>query len=142
MGRVIRTESPSRQRTQLMQASALALRTLAGLAPSELTTARDLLAFLALALAELHESVEATAAAWEKRDYWLKADRFRGEWRWAPLIGARLDQALRADDLAAAQSAAADLASALSGVALPARMAASRPWQGAWERWTQVRSGA
>lgn len=119
----------------MLQACALALRTLASLPAADEGEARDLLAFLHLALSEVQESVEATAAAWEKRDYWLKADRFRAEWRWAGAIARRLDQALRSADLGAGMAVAAELASPLSSVAIPARLTGSRPWEGAWRRW-------
>ena len=43
----------------------------------------DLVAFIALALLEIDANIEKTVAPWEKRDYWVKADRFRMQWGWA-----------------------------------------------------------
>jgi hypothetical protein len=33
-------------------------------------------------LREIDAGIDSSAEAWEKRDYWLKADRFRIEWEW------------------------------------------------------------
>ena len=41
-------------------------------------------------LEAIDESIEQSVAAWEKRGYWLKADRFRQEWRWAGDLGRRM----------------------------------------------------
>ncbi len=39
--------------------------------------------------------METTAAAWENRDYYLKADRFRREWDWAGPAAERLYRLIR-----------------------------------------------
>jgi len=33
--------------------------------------------------------------AWEKRDYWMKADRFMREWEWVPETAANVEDVLR-----------------------------------------------
>ena len=43
---------------------------------------QDLAALIVFSLRRLEEGVEQTASAWEKRDYYLKADRFRMQWEW------------------------------------------------------------
>jgi hypothetical protein len=45
---------------------------------------KDMAAALVFALREIHDSVQVTLEAWEKRNYFLKADRFRLEWEWVP----------------------------------------------------------
>jgi hypothetical protein len=41
-----------------------------------------MVAALVLNLREIAATIETTTEAWEKRDYYLKADRFRLEWEW------------------------------------------------------------
>jgi len=43
----------------------------------------DLIAFIIIALIQINKTVEQSATAWEKRNYWIKADKFRLEWVWA-----------------------------------------------------------
>jgi hypothetical protein len=140
MGRVIRTETAARDRRQLLQGLGAALARAADpkCAPEE---QGDILGFSALSLRELSKGVDTSASAWEGRGYWLKADKFRREWGWAADICAALDASLEAKDLGRAALAAARMAPHLASVHVPARMARSRPWQGALQRYQELVSG-
>jgi hypothetical protein len=133
LSRVIRPESAALTRTKLKQNLAVALRRASDERPEN--ERLDILAFMALALQKVSASADETAAAWEKRGYWLKADRFRMEWDWAQTIGDRLAAALHRGDLQAAARAAVSIAEHLQGVKMPAALAAKHPWSGAWEHW-------
>jgi hypothetical protein len=54
----------------------------------------DLSALIVFSLRRLEEGVDQTASAWEKRDYYLKADRFRLEWEWLDDTAYNLETAL------------------------------------------------
>ena len=43
---------------------------------------KDLAALIVFALREIDAGIDSSAAAWEKRDYYVKADRFRRDWAW------------------------------------------------------------
>ncbi|MBN1312109.1 MAG: hypothetical protein JXB30_11885 [Anaerolineae bacterium] len=45
--------------------------------------ARDLAALLVYCLRKIDEGIDDSALAWEKRDYWVKAEQFRARWAWA-----------------------------------------------------------
>jgi len=136
VGRIVHTESGSTRRHRILTGVSQALRAAAQHPQVTDGEAREILAFLALSLTELQESVEDTVTAWERRDYWLKADRFRAEWTWVPEIRGRLEAALRRDDMAEARACGMELARVLSDRRLrPPRKAAERPWRGAWDAW-------
>jgi hypothetical protein len=99
------------------------------------------MAFATLALQEVSRSVEETASAWEKRGYWLKADRFRAEWRWVDPAVEAMSGALVTLDWASVAGAVGKVAGHVAQVKLPARMSRSSPWEGAWERWVVTRGG-
>jgi hypothetical protein len=101
LSRIIRPESAARARERILQATALAIRHAARQSPSS-ADRHDILAFIVLALDEISESVDASAAAWEKRGYWLKADRFRRDWIWVEQVKRKIETALRDEDYAAA----------------------------------------
>lgn len=134
MGRVVRQEALGTQRRKLMQALALALRELVTRTGVDAET-RDLVAFVVLTLRAIAETVQETTAAWEKRGYWVKADRFRLEWAWSEQLARALDQALRAEDWGEITRLALALYPHVSEVKLPKRKRPQRPWEGAWAQW-------
>jgi hypothetical protein len=136
MGRVINTENIATDRTRLMKAMSVALRQLAG-QPGFNNEARDLAAFLVLALEGVAAGVERSVQPWEKRGYWLKADRFRMDWAWVEPAARNLRAALEADDVGGIAATIATLADKLKDVQVPAKHRLGTPWVGAWEKLTQ-----
>ncbi len=133
MGRIINPEGAGKERTQLCKAVVLALRELMRQTQPD-THSQDLAAFIAVALTQIYETVEVSVTAWEKKGYWVKADRFRMEWEWSQNMGARLRAAVVADDWAAVAVTAAQVAQRLMKVDVPVRHHLGTPWEGAYAR--------
>jgi hypothetical protein len=132
MSRIISTESTGKQRTQLTRAIAFALRQLAR--ETEFgDEARDLAAFIAIALKTIAEGIESSVAAWEKRGYWVKADRFRLEWAWTEKVSAGLAQAVKEGDWSTIAALAGKTAEKLSGVRVGERSRLGSAWRGAYK---------
>lgn len=136
MSRVVNPNAVGKRRKMLLQALALALRELMTQTSPDQTT-RDLAAFLVLTLEELAATIHETTEAWEKRGYWVKADRFRLEWEWAGRLAERLRQALLAEDWEEVSRVAAALFGHLGSVKLPKRQRPTRPWEGAWAKFVE-----
>jgi hypothetical protein len=81
MGRVINPDSSGKRRNQLMRSGAEILRRL-GEKQTVDDEARDLTAALVYIFREIDEGIESSAEAWEKRDYWVKAEELRRRWAW------------------------------------------------------------
>ncbi|MDY7076263.1 MAG: hypothetical protein SXV54_04980 [Chloroflexota bacterium] len=81
MSRVISIEGPGKVRNQRRRTIAEALRRLSQ-KPQLDDEAKDLAALIVFCLQDIADTVDRTIAAWEKRDYWMKAERFREQWRW------------------------------------------------------------
>lgn len=133
MGRVINPESAGKERTQLTRAIVLAVRELIQKSDVDQGT-RDLAAFIALALAAVSATIDVSVAAWEKRDYWLKADRFRMEWAWSERLGGEMRKALLSEDWPGVAMTTAQVMQKLKDVQIPKRHNLGTPWVGAWER--------
>ena len=133
MGRIVNPEGAGKQRTQLCKAVVLALRELMKQTEPD-AHSRDLAAFIAISLGKINETVESSVVAWEKRGYWVKADRFRLEWEWSQIMGQRLRQAILADDWATVAVTAAQVAQRLMKVDVPIRHRLGTPWEGAWQQ--------
>lgn len=133
MGRVINPDNVGSERNRMMKALAIALRELVNHNQVD-ATSRDLAAFMVFALEGIAATIERTVAPWEKRDYWLKADRFRLEWAWAGQLAGQLRLAVLDEDWAAIGQLAAQLGDKVNGVKLGKTHRLGTPWQGAWAR--------
>jgi hypothetical protein len=100
---------------------------------------KDMAAGILFALRTIQETIEQAAVAWEKRDYWLKADHFRMDWRWVEQSEKALQQALQDEDWSACADVAAGLVGRMGGVELPKRMPEIPPWKNAWKRISEKR---
>ncbi len=94
MGRIVNVDSPSKIRNQLMRTSAELLRHLSQKAELD-EDARDMASQLVFCLRGIEEGIETSAMAWEKRDYWVKAEQLRHRWAWAGLAATRLENVIR-----------------------------------------------
>ncbi len=131
MSRVIITQSGGKERIQYQRAIILALRELMQKNEVDAST-YDLAAFIVIMLKAIDQSIDQSVAAWEKRGYWIKADRFRQEWHWAIALGERMEVALTSGDWVEAGAVAALILSKLSKVEVPKRHGLGMPWVGAW----------
>ena len=86
-------ENPSVIRTKLSKQIVVAFRNIAkqGLLNDDV---KDSTAYIFFLLKDIQSTIETTAIAWEKRDYWVKADRFRREWQWVDNTLSVLDSIL------------------------------------------------
>lgn len=86
---IINTDGPGKKRSALMRSCAELMRHLM-LQQSITDETKDMLAQLVYCLREIDEGIDESAKAWEKRDYWMKAEEFRANWQWAGSAAAEL----------------------------------------------------
>lgn len=130
MGRLINPESAGKERTQLSKAIVLAVRELAK--QSDVTTeAKDLAAFIALALKNISEGIDVSVAAWEKRGYWVKADRFRMEWMWTGSVADKMKVAIFTDDWGTIAMLMPQIAQKFNKIVVSENHRLGKPWVGA-----------
>jgi hypothetical protein len=102
MGRIThRGETSAKKRHAHLRSCAEVLRLLAvhpavsqGIFDAE---ARDMTAFLVINLRGVYESIDKSAAAWDERDYWKKAEALREKWRWSRTAADELEALILAD---------------------------------------------
>lgn len=132
MSRVINPNNPGKDRNRLRKGIALALRELSKMSEINART-RDLVAFIVLALEAIDETVDVTTKAWEKRDYWIKADRFRMEWDWAGRLGKELRPLVISKDWDAIAAFSPKLFRYVGDINISENHRMGQPWLGAWE---------
>ena len=133
MSRIVRSGSAGKDRILLEKGIVLAIRELAKQSGMDETT-RDLLAFIALSLKTIGETIDESVAAWEKRGYWVKADRFRMEWMWAGRFGDDMKRAIITENWTEVAHITGQLTQKLSTVKIPQRNRLGTPWIGSHKK--------
>jgi hypothetical protein len=85
-------------------------------------------------LEQIFKTIDVSVSAWEKRGYWVKADRFRMEWIWTESLGSRLRNAVLTEDWPVVAMTAAQVAEKLREIDVPKRHKLGTPWVGAWKK--------
>lgn len=136
MSRVYNPDSAGKERNKLVRSVVLALRELMKQQQADGTT-RDLAAFISMALTEINSTIETSVEAWEKRGYWVKADKFRLEWEWTGKLGKIIGEALVHDDWGTIALKSAEIAQKLGKVTIPEHHRLGTPWVGAWKQFNK-----
>jgi len=135
LSRVINPDSAGKDRTRLTKAIVLAVRELAK--QKEVNNeAQDLAAFISLALKTIAEGIDVSVAAWEKRDYWIKADKFRMEWMWSGQYADKMKVAIFTDDWGTIATLIPQIAQKFSKIMVSDNHRLGKPWVGAYKQLT------
>lgn len=132
MSRIIQTDGVGKRRNQLLRAIVISIRELMKQSVVDATT-KDLAAFISNALLSVHDTVGETVGPWEKRGYWVKADRFRLDWAWAKEFGDEMIAAIENEDWAIVAAIAAQTGQRLTTIKVSDKHRMGKPWVGAWE---------
>lgn len=125
-------ESGTTYRNRLTKSIVLAIRKLMQKGQPD-RESLDMAAYAVLALEKISESVNSSATAWEKRDYWLKADRFRMDWAWVDTRSSVLRQAVLDQDWGKIVPELVQVAQNLSKVEVADKNRLGEPWVGAYK---------
>jgi hypothetical protein len=135
MSRVINPESAGKERAQLSKAIVLAVRELAK--QKDVTNeAKDLAAFIALALKTISEGIDISVVAWEKRGYWVKADRFRMDWVWTGQVADKMKVAIFTNDWGTIAMLMPQIAQKFGKIVVSENHRLGKPWVGAFRQLT------
>lgn len=133
MGRIIKLDGAGKVRKQLLREIILAMRNL-GMQKEISEQTRDLIALISINLELISKTIDESVTAWEKRGYWVKADKFRMEWSWCLPLSRTIKEALIEEDWPTVASTTARIAEKLKSIDLPNNHRLGHPWIGAWQR--------
>jgi hypothetical protein len=136
MSRVISIQKPGNIRHRHRRTVAEALRHLS-LKPQLDSEAKDLSALIVFSLHGIADTVEQTIEAWEKRDYYVKAERFRQEWRWLHRITDELSAVIYEGQWSQLPAILARLTPHFADIKIKQMTRKPALWQGAYERFMQ-----
>ena len=133
MSRAVQTYSVGKERTHLCKAIVISIRELMKQSePNQ--SSKDLAAFISIALVAVDATVERTVAPWEKRDYWVKADKFRRDWAWAKPMGEKMRVAVIAENWSDVAAISLEIGTNLKQFQVSERHRMGKPWVGAWQK--------
>jgi hypothetical protein len=95
---------------------------------------KDMAATLVYCFREIAAGIESSAQAWEKRDYWVKAERFRTKWLWPSEAEADLQDIIHNDAWDLLPNFLIDLLPRFSAIKIAKFTRKPSVWEGALER--------
>ncbi len=136
MGRVINTNGPGKRRNQLMRTVAEVLRRMSQKTEID-DEAKDMAALMYFCLVDIDKSIDEAVEAWEKRDYWKKAEEFRYKWRWAGYLAAELKQVILKDEWEKLPALMAQLIPHFADIKINKFTRKADTWLGSYQRLKQ-----
>lgn len=140
MSRIIKTSTPGKERAQLSKAIVITIREFMRKDQVDQGT-RDMVAFIILALREIASGIDKSVAAWEKRGYWVKADKYRLEWRWTGETANDLAQAFEKENWTRISDILAETMGKFMSIKVSDRHRMGKPWLGAESKFQQEETG-
>jgi hypothetical protein len=128
--RIIATSTPGKERAQLRKAIVITIREFMQQKKPDKST-HDMIAFIILALEEIAEGIDKSVAAWEKRGYWVKADKYRLEWQWAGITAKNLRTSFQKNNWAEVANILLEIMGKFDNIKVSSRHRMGKPWQGA-----------
>lgn len=134
MSRIIHSKgTPTTQRNRLRRSIAESLRRL--LIKTEFDAeSKDLTAFIVFCLRDIQGNIHRSAEAWQKRNYYLKADRFIREWEWIGPMERLIASSLVDELWEEIPFLLADLLGKFQDITVSKLTRSSEAWDGAYER--------
>ncbi len=137
MSRVISTDKPGSTRNQHRRTVAEALRRLSQKSRLD-QEAKDLAALIVFALHGIANTVDQTAEAWDKRDYYMKAERFREQWRWLEPLTDELSSVIYESRWEQLPAVLARLMPHFADVTIKQMTRPPSLWEGAYQRFMKA----
>lgn len=96
--------------------------------------AKDMFAALVFSMRAVHESALVTVEAWEKRGYWMKADRFMRNWEWSAEAAANVEDVIRNDAWDLIPRLLAELIPYTADIQVKNMTRSPSAWKGAYDK--------
>ena len=129
----INRDTTAKDRNQQIRNILLSIRELNQMNEVNETT-KDLIAFIAHNLREIYAGIDSSVQAWEKRGYWVKADKYRMEWMWTEGTANRISKALLSENYVEVISTLPKIFDKFKDTSLPKSAKLPADFSGSFER--------
>ena len=137
MTRIIKTSTPGKERAQLSKAIVVTIREFMRQSEPDNDT-KDMIAFIILALREITSGIDKSVAAWEKRGYWVKADKYRMDWAWVLPVEKDLTKVFETEDWGQIAGQLVAIMGRFSTIKVSDKHRMGKPWIGAYKEYQSV----
>jgi hypothetical protein len=134
---IIKTSTPGKERDQLSKAIVITIRAFMRQGEPNHET-NDMVAFVILALKEISSGIDQSVTAWEKRGYWVKADKYRLDWQWAGEMAEKLKHAFTTEDWGNIAELLIDTMTHFSNIKVSDRHRMGQPWINASTKYKSI----
>lgn len=138
MTRIVKTSTPGKERNRLSKAIVVTIREFMRQTEPDDNT-KDMVGFIILALREIASGIDKSVAAWEKRGYWVKADKYRMDWIWVGPVEEDLTTAFKSDDWGQIAGLLVNLMGRFNDVKVSDKHRMGQPWIGAYKEYLGLR---
>lgn len=132
--RIIKNSTPGKERSHLSKAIVVTIREFMRQTEPDNNT-KDMIAFIILALREIADGIDKSVIAWEKRGYWVKADKYRMEWAWVMPFEQELTDYFKSDDWGQIAGKLVNLMARFSSIKVSDKHRMGKPWVGAYKKY-------
>jgi len=131
---IINPSTPGKERARLSKAIVITIRAFMRLEKPD-NNAKNMIAFIILALKEISNGIDHSVTAWEKRGYWIKADKYRMEWRWTGQYAQQLHEAFSSEKWPEITGLLMQIMERFSEIKVSDRHRMGKPWIGALKQY-------
>jgi len=136
MTKLINPSTPGKEKNRLSKAIIITIREFMRMHETNDRT-NDMLAFIILALEEIASGIDRSVEAWEKRGYWVKADKYRMEWQWTEKTAERLRHAFSSDQEVEITTELIQIMAKFSKIKVSDKHRMGQPWIGAFRKYQE-----
>jgi hypothetical protein len=133
MSRVINTDSPGKRRSQSRRTIAEMLLLLGRKTEVDEET-KDMAAMTVYLLRDMESTVTESVEAWEKRGYWMKAERFLRDWMWIRELAVNIEDVIRHEAWDLLPELLFELSPRFNDISLKTMTRKPDAWRGAYQR--------
>lgn len=131
---IVNPSTPGKERTRLSKAIVITIRSFMRQEKPDDKT-KDMVAFIILALSEISDGIDKSVTAWEKRGYWVKADKYRMEWLWTGAVADQLREAFSSQNWAEISGVLIQIMGRFSDIKVSDKHRMGKPWIGAYKKY-------
>ena len=134
VSQIINPSTPGKERNRLSKAIVITIRAFMRQEKPDKNT-KDMLAFIILALREISNGIDKSVTAWEKRGYWIKADKYRMEWEWTSQYADQLHAAFNNEKWSEITALLMQIMGRFSDIKVSDKHRMGKPWIGALKKY-------
>jgi uncharacterized phage-associated protein len=134
VSQIISPSTPGKERNRLSKAIVITIRAFMRQEKPDKNT-KDMLAFIILALREISNGIDKSVTAWEKRGYWIKADKYRMEWEWTSQYADQLHAAFNNEKWSEITALLMQIMGRFSDIKVSDKHRMGKPWIGALKQY-------